>query len=240
LHNEAWLDFNFMQNGHCNDTPYSERVAHDYNLQPIKPVMDGEPLYEDHPICFNAKEKGYSNAADIRRCAYWDLFAGAHGHTYGNHSVWQMYGPNRKPINGPLNFWDEALDHPGAAQMRHVRALMESRPFLERVPDQSLLASAPSSGTKHIRATRDEAGSYAFVYIPASHTFSVNTGKLGGSRFKAWWYNPRDGKASAAGEFAKTEKKDFTPPNEGENLDWILVLDDAAKKYPAPGQALRK
>jgi len=26
-----------------------------------------------------------------------------------------------------------------------------------------------------------------------------------------------------------------SPPNPGEHLDWILVLDDAAKGYPPPG-----
>ena len=61
--------------------------------QPIKPVLDGEPIYEDHPISFKAKELGHSIAADVRRPLYWDLFSGACGHTYGHHSVWQMWAP---------------------------------------------------------------------------------------------------------------------------------------------------
>ena len=28
----------------------------------------------------------------------------------------------------------------------------------------------------------------------------------------------------------------FTPPNPGKSLDWVLVLDDAAKNLPPPGQ----
>ncbi|HVJ81737.1 MAG TPA: DUF4038 domain-containing protein, partial [Planctomycetia bacterium] len=58
FHQEKWLDFNMMQNGHCTDTPVWERIGREYDLKPTKPVLDGEPLYEDHPICFKAKERG--------------------------------------------------------------------------------------------------------------------------------------------------------------------------------------
>ena len=34
--------------------------AHDYALQPPKPVIDGEPLCGDHPLNFNSKLNGYS------------------------------------------------------------------------------------------------------------------------------------------------------------------------------------
>ena len=52
---------------------------------------------------------------------------------------------------------------------------------------------------------------------------------------KAWWFNPRNGEATAIGEFPNTGERDFTPPDPGEMLDWVLVLDDAAKNYPPPG-----
>jgi len=38
--------------------------------------------------------------------------------------------------------------------------------------------------------------------------------------------------------FANTGEREFTPPNYGEMIDWILVLDDASKKFSAPGQAI--
>ena len=64
-----------------------------------------EPLYEDHPLAFRSSENGYSLDAHVRQRAYWDLFSGSCGHTYGNHAVWQMYAPGRKPVNGPLMYW---------------------------------------------------------------------------------------------------------------------------------------
>ena len=119
---EDWLDFNMMQNGHGNDFSGYEKTRTVYELKPVRPEIDGEPIYEDHPIAFNAKANGHSVAADARRPLYWDLFSGACGHTYGHHSVWQFYEPGkRKGINNPLLSWAEAIDQPGAGQMQYGR-----------------------------------------------------------------------------------------------------------------------
>jgi hypothetical protein len=56
---------------------------------------------------------------------------------------------------------------------------------------------------------------------------------------KAWWFNPRDGRATAMGEFPNTGERAFTPPDPGEHLDLVLVLDDAARNYPPPGTTVR-
>lgn len=103
FHSEDWLDFNMRQNGHEVEYTSYGKLAEDYQRTPIKPVIDGEPLYEDHPVAFQADSKGHSIASDVRRSLYWDLFQGAFGHTYGHHSVWQMYDPDkRQPVNNPL------------------------------------------------------------------------------------------------------------------------------------------
>jgi hypothetical protein len=71
FHNDDWLDFNMFQTGHCRNSNVYEKITHDYNLTPVKPTMDGEPIYEDHPVCFNANDLGYSAAYDVRRAATW-------------------------------------------------------------------------------------------------------------------------------------------------------------------------
>ncbi len=242
FHDDAWLDFNLRQNGHGPEfTGRYDNTRKDYDRTPAKPVIDGEPIYEDHPVSFNAKDLGHSVAADVRRPLYWDLFSGACGHTYGHHSVWQMWTPGRGPINNPLMPWSEAIDQPGAAQMQHAWHLLESRPFLTRVPDDSVIVETkiptamPGAGTRRFVATRDESGSYAMVYAPVGRRFSVRMEKITGPKVKAWWFNPRDGSAAAIGEFENTGEREFTPPNPGEALDWVLVLDDAAKGFPPPG-----
>jgi uncharacterized protein DUF4038/collagenase-like protein with putative collagen-binding domain len=240
--NEDWLDFNMRQNGHGAEfTGRYDQTRADYDRSPVKPVVDGEPLYEDHPISFNAKMFGHSIASDVRRALYWDLFSGAFGHTYGHHSVWQMWTSSRAPINTPLMPWTEAIHQPGAAQMQHGRALMESRPFLTRVPDSDIVVagsvptSVPGAGRYRFVSTRDMAGSYAMVYVPAGRRFSVRMSTITGAQVRAWWFNPRTGGAAAIGTFPDTGEREFTPPDPGEGLDWVLVLDDASKHYTAPG-----
>ncbi len=242
FHDDAWLDFNMRQNGHTAEfTGRYDATRVDYDRKPTKPVFDGEPIYEDHPVSFDAKKLGHSIAGDVRRPLYWNLFTGAFGHTYGHHSVWQMWSPGKGPINNPLMPWSEAIDQPGAAQMQHGRALMESRPFLTRIPDDSIIVtdrvatSVPGAGRYRFVATRDVSGTYAMVYAPVGRSFKVNMGVIKGAKVKAWWFNPRDGKATAIGTFDNKGEREFIPPNKGEMLDWILVLDGAAKEYPAPG-----
>lgn len=225
FHDDPWLDFNMHQTGHglAGPTASWARIAKDYSRTPVKPVIDGEPLYEDHPLAFRARDNGYSFDAHVRQRAYWDVFSGACGHTYGNHSVWQMYAPGRKPVNGPLFYWNEAIHRPGATQMKYVRALVESRPYLSRVPDQSMILD-PLEGADHIVATRGDG--YAFVYSPQGRKFSLRLGTISGARVKASWYNPRTGTTAALDTFDNTGTREFTCPSEGFGSDWVLILDE--------------
>jgi hypothetical protein len=243
FHNEEWLDFNMRQNGHGIEfTARYDKTREDYDRTPVKPVLDGEPIYEGHPISFNAKNLGHSVAADVRRPFYWDVFSGAFGHTYGHHSVWSFHQPGRKPVNSPLMPWTEAIDEPGAFQVAIGKRLLESRPFLTRVADDSVLAPAeyptlvPGAGTRRFVATRDANGSYAMIYVPVGRKFSVRMDKIARAKVKAWWFNPRDGTVTSIGEFENRGERSFVPPTPGELLDWVLVLDDAAKGFPPPGR----
>jgi hypothetical protein len=153
-----------------------------------------------------------------------------------------MYSPARKPVNDPLMTWTEALQAPGASQMQYGRRLMESRPILTRIPDDDVIvpaaapANIPGAGTRRFVATRDSEGSYAMVYAPVGRAFSVRMEKITGPKVIAWWFNPRTGQPTRIGEFTNTGHREFLPPDLGENLDWVLVLDDAAKGYKAPGE----
>lgn len=235
FHDDQWLDFNMQQTGHglAANVRSWERIAKDYALTPVKPVIDGEPLYEDHPLAFRAAEHGYSFDAHVRQRAYWSVFAGSCGHTYGNHSVWQMYAPNRKPVNGPLLYWNQAIRRPGAAQMQFVRTLIESRPQLSRVPDDSLVVNL-LEGADRITATRGDG--YAFIYAAQGRKFTVRMEKLSGDAVRATWFNPRTGDTQPAGEFPSQGEQEFTCPSQGFGADWVLILDDAARNFPMPGR----
>jgi hypothetical protein len=235
---ELWLDFNMIQSGHDRrDSDNYRMVAADYGLKPHKPTLDGEPRYEDVAVGFlPSKGLGWFDDYDVRQGAYWALFAGAFGHTYGCHPIWEFHAPGRKPWEySPVRrYWHEALDLPGAQSMTHVRELLESRPPLSRVPDQSLIVAGQGPGEDHIQATRGD--DYLFVYVPTGKPVSVALGKISGSKVREWWFNPRDGEVITIGESPNQGTKQYAPPGKpGRGNDWILVLDDAAKKYPPPG-----
>ena len=227
--NEQWFAFNMFQNGHCRDEAVYDKIFASYNARPTMPVIDGEPIYEDHPVCFNVYDLGTSSAYDVRKYAYLDLFSGAFGHTYGCHDIWQMNSPKHEPLNGPHMFWNEALKLPGGRLMGYVRKLMESHPMLDRVPDQSLILESNNTAAERIQATRGN--NYAFIYTAAGKAFTVRLAKLKAARIHAYWFDPRDGKTKEIGIAAGTADKHFTPPNTGYGHDWVLVLDDATRNY---------
>jgi hypothetical protein len=227
FHDDDWLDFNMLQSGHTRDRDNDRSVAEDYARELAKPCMDAEPGYEDHPSGFK-QENGYLDETDVRKSAYWALLAGAHGHTYGCHDIWQFYAPGRDPITFVRTPWTKAIHLPGSGQMTYVRALFESRPQLTRVPDQALIASDAAPGPFHIRAARDEAGGYAFVYIPDGRDVTVDLTRLTGETVAASWFDPRSGESREIGSFAAAPARRFTPPSGGRGNDWVLVLDAGA------------
>jgi len=234
FHAEDWLDFNMCQTGHGFDHPNYNRIATDYARQPPKPCLDAEPGYEDHPAEFKASN-GYLDDSDVRKFAYWAVFAGACGHTYGCHDIWQFYSPQRKPISEARTPWPEALLLPGSRQMKHLRALIESRPMLDRIPDPQLIAGDPATGGEHIQATRAADGAYAMIYTPLGRPIAIQSDRLSGNHLRAWWFNPRTGEATRIGDFPREETRTFSPPSQGKGHDWVLVLDATDRPFPTPG-----
>jgi hypothetical protein len=236
FHEDPWLDFNMQQSGHgAYSVDNYNRIAGDYARTPAKPCMDGEPCYEDHPVR-QGPEGAYFDAYDARKLAYWALFAGAHGHTYGANGVFQFWTPDQEDRFGVRRPWQEAMNLPASVQMQHARRLLESRPFLTRVPDQSLLRSDPGTGGAHVRATRASDGSYALVYTPLGEPVRVDMAKLSGEAAIAYWYDPRDGSARRIESLPADNEQEFTPPSSGPGNDWVLVLDDAARGFGTPGE----
>jgi hypothetical protein len=233
FHNSGWLDFNSIQSGHMDNSEahnFPENhvlVASDYAKVPPKPTLDAEPAYEDTQDGVWNATKGLRMGADVmRRKAYWAVFAGAFGHTYGHNDIVAFHEPGRRSHSGQRNHWKDALDAPGAAGMRHLRTLLESRPHPIRIPDQSVLVSAPGTGLDHVRATRAADGSHVLVYIPNGRSVTVNMATVVGQGVQASWFDPRTGAFSSIGQFCNAGIQKFDPP--GNCLmgdDWILVLD---------------
>jgi hypothetical protein len=220
VHDEDWLDFNMIQSGHHRwSAPNYALIEPDYNRTPIRPILDGEPCYEDHPVNWKPV-LGHFSDWDARKAAYWSLFAGSCGHTYGANSIFQFWTGGDPGKFGARRHWQDALDLPGSSQMRHARALIESRPILDRVADQSLIASDPGTDGDHVRATRAADYSYAFLYAPSGGEVSIDLSRFS-SPPTAEWFDPRTGEIHPFGTATGT----LTTPTSGPGQDWVLILD---------------
>jgi hypothetical protein len=238
LHEEEWLDFNMMQSGHGSgrDAPVWEKIEQDYHLHPTKPTLDGEPNYEDHPVNPWPKwepTNGYFRDYDVRKQLYRSVFAGGCGVTYGHHAVWQFASKRHPWINHADRYWPDAIERPGANQVQFLRGLLESRPFLNSVPDQSLLVTPAGAAESRVQALRDADGRWAMVYLPARQGVTIHIDALSRRTMNAWWYNPRTGAATLIGDALPMNQVSFTPPPDGP--DWVLVLDDPAQGFHQPG-----
>ena len=239
LHEEEWLDMNMMQSSHGSghDVPVWDWIQRDYKLSPIKPTLDAEPNYEDHPVNPWPKydpANGYFSDYDVRKQCYRSVFAGGAGVTYGHHAVWQFWSPRETKINFADRYWTNAIDRPGATQVGYLRWLMESRPFIQAIPAQELIEANGTKG-EHIRALKATDGSFAMIYLPVGQTIQVNTSLLKGEKLKYSWFNPRDGKCRLGGIVSPVSSATFTSPTAGFEEDWVLVIEDEQKNFPVPG-----
>lgn len=123
-----WLDFNMFQSGHRRygqrngdgDYPIEENTEEDnwrfvdrsFAEKPLKPVIDGEPIYEEIPQGLHDPNETLWNDNDVRRYAYWSVFAGSFGHTYGHNSIMQFIRPGVGGAYGAKKPWYEALSDP--------------------------------------------------------------------------------------------------------------------------------
>ncbi|MDA3867900.1 MAG: glycoside hydrolase family 140 protein [Salinivirgaceae bacterium] len=230
IHNEVWLDFNMIQSGHGeHDFHVWNLVQRDWNLKPTKPTLDAEPNYEDHPVHWNP-ENGYFRDYDVRKQTYRSVFAGACGVTYGHHSVWQFYSSREKKLLNADRFWTEAIDRPGAFQVGYLKKLIESRPQLNRVPDQSLILKGQGEKGEYICAFRDSIASYMMVYMPVGKAITINTAIIKSKKIKVGWFNPRTAATINKGIIANKASIEFTSPTVGNENDWVLVVDNYKMK----------
>lgn len=144
--------------------------------------------------------------------------------------------------------WKRALHLPGANQMRHLRALVESRPFEELEPasgivqalDSNVYADSnlqkrvrwtpwPAEGAEITRPTAAAGRDYALVYLPAGSPAKYDFSRLG-NQVELWWYDPHHGTCASGGTTpAQTDWID--PP--ASNEDWVLVAQ-RPRAFPRP------
>lgn len=238
FHHASWLDFNMFQSGHRNyvqDTSRNDKnhygednwrhVQHDYNLKPVKPTIDGEPSYENIPQGLHDSLQPRWQASDLRRYAYWSVFAGGAGFTYGENAIMQFHTKGDKDANyGVTHDWKETLQAPGANQMKYLKQLILSKSYFDRVPAQQIIVDNDQERYNYILATKGKG--YAMAYTYTGRDFSINLAKLGFTPKQAYWFKPATGEQTKLALTAKKGIVRFDPPGQPENgNDWVLVLE---------------
>jgi len=162
----------------------------------------GEAAYE-WSLSLNRKEPQDRRTADweVRKACYWDLFSGGCGYTYGFRcvTVWCRQGKSLK-YGASVPCYD-SLDAPGSFQVAYAHQLLGSRPFLNRIPDPTLLGDDVGQGLEHAVATRDVPATYVLVYLPTGRPITVKLGFFGGAPLRVTWFNPRDGKRTPSDQW---------------------------------------
>ena len=128
-------------------------------------------------------DNGYFTSTDVRLAAYWSVFSGAAGFTYGAQPVWQFTDSARKKFSPKtLTSWQDGLDLPGAFQVGLLKNLMMSRPMQNLVPDQSLITNGQGECAGYACAIRSK--KHIFVYIPTGNSISIRMGIIPGEKIK--------------------------------------------------------
>lgn len=206
-HQEEWLDFNSIQTWTWVEGIYPT-IAQDYHLQPTRPVLMAEGAYEE-----GSEYEFEVTPLWVRRQAYYSYMAGAY-HTYGHNDSWRV-----------LPTWREALDAPGAKQLRLLKGIfLAQEEWWHLVPDQSLLTRGGRTEGRLLNlASRHRDDCWALVYCAETAALSVDMGRLSGKQVKATWIDPRTAAPLDAGRFAATGEQDFQTPTGWE--DALLLLE---------------
>ena len=192
-------------------------------------MLDGEPSYEEIPQGLHDPSEPWWKAPDVRRYAYWSVFAGSFGHTYGHNSIMQMLKVANNGGYGATKTWYDALKDPGFNQMKHLKNLMLSFPFFERVPDQSIISG--ENGFRYDRAIATRGNDYLLVYTYTNRPMDIDLSKISGAKKNVWWYSPVDGSLEYVGEFDNGVQHFNYDGAYGAGNDHVLIAVDASKDY---------
>lgn len=245
FNDREWMDFNMFQSGHRRygqrngDGDYTIKdnteednwtyVDMSFEKSPIRPVIDGEPSYEDIPQGLHDFDAPRWQDYDVRRYAYWAVFAGCFGHTYGHNSIMQFMRPGLLGSFGAEKPWWEAMKDPGYGQMKYLKYLMLNFPFTDRIADQSIIAG--KNGERYDRMIATRGNDYLLVYNYSGKPMDIDLTKISGAKKNVWWMNPADGTLTYLGEM---DSKVTTFSVDGAYMrggDRVLIAVDALKNY---------
>jgi hypothetical protein len=200
-----------------------------YNGIP-KPTIDLEAWYENNTDFCGA------TPFNIRRRAYYTIFAGACGHNYGAGGIWDGLNSGESCSKSAL----DALYYPGSQDMGYLSSFLHSfgDDFLKFRPDQSIILEGNSSNyDTHIQSISASDNSFLIVYSASDSPYIIDLRKLQGLSYSFIWYNPRSNKFQSIDNPARdreNKSQKFDPPGDiGVGNDWVLIVGNSQfwKRY---------
>ncbi len=236
--NAPWLDMFMSQvkSGRGGETvDMTGYVAKDFLRSPAKPTMVVEHRYEVGT---------HEDPVIQRRSLYLSTFAGGCGYAYGHNALWQMtpHTAQKWMLSGwnpGVDRWTDALDTTAVDQLHHIIPLLMSRPYFERIPDQSLILQGQSDEiSARVQAARDghsgrPDASYILVYMASPKELVLKTSVIAGKELNMSWFNPEDGKTSPSLQRVENRGTLHLPDPPAAH-DWVVIVDDASKSYTTP------
>ncbi len=234
----SWLDF-YMSQAKSGSGPRNvlydaaALVLADWVVTPPKPTMMAEHRYESGTA---------EDPLIQRRSLYQCVFAGACGHAYGHDALWQMTPHTRQDwmlrdwTPGVRN-WTEALNTKAVRQLQYIKKLLFARPYLTRIPDQSLILSGQGNEVAtRTQATRDGTkghadATYLMAYVSAPARIVLRTDVIASRTLNVSWFNPATGATDVLGTNLNNTGSYTLEKRE---QDGVVIIDDARKGYALP------
>ena len=159
----------------------------------MKPVLDGEPLYEDHPLAFRApRQRLLLRRARAPARVLGRVLRRLRPHLRQPLRLADVRARAGKPINGPLLLLVRS-DPPARRGADAVRAGAASNRGRTSRASRILSIVVESRSTAPTGSRRRAATATLSSTARRGGPFTVNMGKISGEKVKAWWYNPRTG-----------------------------------------------
>lgn len=226
---EPWVDFLGYQSGHGDNADHLRWLiegppAKQWNRKPIKPVINLEPNYEDHP---SYHSRQLFQPYHVRRAAYWSLLvAPPAGVSYGHHNIWPWL-EQRGPVEGHKRLgeaspWSTSLQTSGAEAMGILKAFFLSGPWTQLRPAPNVLAEQPGAKAPahFIAAAATPTKKWMVIYTPVGGTLRLRRAALP-ETFQAYWFDPRTGKKQPAQLEPQDQDAIGKTPD---SQDWILDI----------------
>jgi len=221
------IDIDMLQTGHSDVHSFANtvnKVVDSTARSPRMPVLVGEVCYE-----------GIMGASweNVQRLMFWtSILNGAAGHTYGANGIWQVntrekpFGPSPHGQSWGDTPWEEAYQLPGSTQVSLGKRLLERyswwrfEPHLEWVEPHW---SKEDYFKPYAAGIPKEA---RVIYIPAhGQRLSKVKGIEPDVTYRAFYFDPRNGKEYDVGTVSPNERGEWQPPKPPIIQDWVLVME---------------